>query len=287
MNTPRVCAVTGAGGYLGSRMKRSFERQGWRVLELTRQPRAGGGAAFHLGAEVAPETLAGVSVLVHCAYDFRAVKWPEIHATNVVGTEKLLRAATAAGVGKIICISTISAYDGCRSLYGKAKLEIERLALAAGALVLRPGLIHGDEPRAMFGQLVRQVSGASVLPLVGGDQVQYLVHEEDLCAFALRFAEGSMTSPLRLLTAAHERAWTFREILEALARTRGRRVRLIPVPWRLIWLPMKLAEVCGLRLGFRSDSLVSLMHQNPRPDFSPNAAAGLICRPFQPEQLRL
>jgi len=26
---------------------------------------------------------------------------------------------------------------------------------------------------------------------------------------------------------------------------------------------------------------VSLMHQNPAPDFSANAQAGLVCRPFQ------
>jgi hypothetical protein len=27
------------------------------------------------------------------------------------------------------------------------------------------------------------------------------------------------------------------------------------------------------------------MHQNPAPDFSPNAAAGLVCRPLETEQL--
>jgi hypothetical protein len=35
-----------------------------------------------------------------------------------------------------------------------------------------------------------------------------------------------------------------------------------------------------LRLNFRSDSLVSLMYQNPAPDFSANAGVGLVCRPF-------
>jgi hypothetical protein len=66
-----------------------------------------------------------------------------------------------------------------------------------------------------------------------------------------------------------------------------KKVRFISLPWRLVWAGLKTAEACGLRLNFRSDSLVSLMHQNPAPDFSPNAAAGLICRPFEVDKLRL
>jgi hypothetical protein len=42
---------------------------------------------------------------------------------------------------------------------------------------------------------------------------------------------------------------------------------------------LKSAELCELRLNFRSDSLVSLMYQNPSPDFSANAGVGLRCRP--------
>jgi hypothetical protein len=29
------------------------------------------------------------------------------------------------------------------------------------------------------------------------------------------------------------------------------------------------------------------MHQNPQPDFSANSEAGLVCRPFQLEKLKL
>jgi hypothetical protein len=45
--------------------------------------------------------------------------------------------------------------------------------------------------------------------------------------------------------------------------------------------------LCGLKLNFRSDSLVSLMYQNPQPDFSANSEAGLNCRPFEIEKLQL
>src|SRR5947209_14457548 len=39
-----------------------------------------------------------------------------IRATNVVGSEKLFRAARQANVARLIYISSISAFEGCRSL---------------------------------------------------------------------------------------------------------------------------------------------------------------------------
>ncbi len=233
---PKVCAITGTGGYLGGAVKQFFQQQGWRVLELTRHPAPGPSASrFQLGEDVAPATLAGVNALVHCAYDAKVRGWPNTHSTNVTGTEKLLRAAQAAGVERLIAISSISAFDGCLSLYGRAKLEIERLALAAGALVLRPGLIHGPEPRAMFGQLAAQARRAALLPLVGGSQKQHLVHIEDLCAIIHRHAVGMGAAPGHPLTVAHPKSWTVRELLEAMARSQGNRLRVISVPWRLVW----------------------------------------------------
>jgi nucleoside-diphosphate-sugar epimerase len=263
--------------------------RGREILELTRRPAPGAHTvAFHLGAEIPPQALAGAGALVHCAYDFQPLHWKEIHAVNVDGTRKLLQAARAAGVEKIICVSSISAYDGCRSLYGRAKLEIEKIALDGGALVIRPGLVYGSDPAGMFGRLVAQVRKSSVIPLIGdGSQIQFLVHNEDLAAFIEKFTAGKIEIAPGILTAAHDRPWPFRQLLSEIARGLDKKVNFVPLPWRLIWAGLKAAEACGLRLSFHSDSLVSLMHQDPKPDFSPNAAAGLVCRPFQIEKLRL
>jgi nucleoside-diphosphate-sugar epimerase len=284
-----LCAITGTGGYVGGCLKAYFAARGWAVLELTRQPKPGARAvAFRLGADLDPAALAGVTALVHCAYDFRPLRWEDIAAVNVAGTRKLLQAARAANIGKLVCISSISAFAGCRSLYGKAKLEIEQLALVHGAPAIRPGLVYGSGPGGMFGKLVGQVRRSSVQPLVGGgSQIQFLVHHEDLAAFIERYAAGQTKLAPRILTAAHERPWTFREILETIARRLDKKVAFVPLPWRLVWAGLRSAEACGWRLNFRSDSLVSLMHQNPAPDFAPNAGAGLVCRPFQIETLQL
>src|ERR1019366_4552823 len=240
-----------------------------------------GAVKFQLGGEVSPASLAGVDALIHCAYDFKPLREDEIRSVNVEGSRKILAAAQSAGIPKIIFISSISAFDGCRSLYGRAKLEIEKIAFAHGALAIRPGLVYGADSGGMFGKLTAQVRQSSVIPLIGdGSQIQFLVHQEDLCAFIEKCAAGKIPPAQKILTAANPQPWPFKNLLREIARRQGKKIKFVPLPWRLAWLGLKSAEVCGLKLNFRSDSLVSLRHQNPAPDFSPNAAAGLACRPL-------
>lgn len=277
-----VCAVTGSNGYVGSCVKNYLSARGWEILELVRRPPADSAARpFQLGADISGAALVGVNALVHCAYDFKPLRWPEIRAVNVAGTEKLFQAARGAGVEKIVCISSISAYSGCRSLYGQAKLEIEAIAARHGALAIRPGLVHGPGAGGMFGKLTQQVRKSGVIPLIGdGSQIQFLVHHEDLCAFIGKYAADQTPELPPLLTAAHAQPWAFKQLLLEIARGLDRQVKFIRLPWRLVWLGLKSVEKCGIRRNFRSDSLISLMYQNPAPDFSANVAAGLECRPF-------
>ena len=140
----------------------------------------------------------------------------------------------------------------------------------------------------MFGKLSAQVKNSSVIPMIGdGSQIQFLVHEEDLCAFIARYAGGEVEISPQILTAANGQPWPFKLLLLEIARGLGKKPKFIPLPWRLVWAGLKSAELCGLKLNFRSDSLVSLMYQNPQPDFSANAGAGLVCRPFEIEKLKL
>src|SRR5205814_1174871 len=147
---------------------------------------------------------------------------PSIPATTItfsvmanahrIGWQKVLRAAREAKVDHVVYVSSVSAFDECRSLYGRAKLETERIARSLGAIVIRPGLIWGDPPGATFGRLVARVERARVLPLFGGGrQIQYLVHDQDLTHFICECAEGHTSPGSAPVTIAHEHAWTFRQ----------------------------------------------------------------------------
>jgi nucleoside-diphosphate-sugar epimerase len=285
----KICAITGTNGYLGSGLKKYFNDKGWDIVEVSRRPQAGARAIRHRFGESLPhQAFLGVDVLIHCAYDFNPVRWNQIHAVNVNGTRDLFRAARTDGVGKIVCISSISAYPGCKSLYGRAKLEIETIAQDHRALTIRPGLIYGDKPGGMFGKLINQVRHSPFIPLMGdGSQIQYLLHLEDLARFLEQHASESSEIFPNILTAANEKPWPFKELLQEIGRRVNKTPKFVSVPWKMVWLALKSAETCGLRLNFRSDSLVSLMHQNPFPDFSPNAALDLTCRPLDLQKMNI
>lgn len=281
----KVCVLTGAHGFVGGGLRLYLESHGWRVVGWSREPDTGEGEVqFRLGEDVNASLFSGVDALVHCAYDFEPRQWDEIAATNVAGSEKLLRAARQAGLKHVVVISSLSAFTGCRSLYGKAKVETEAHALAAGAYVLRPGLVYGDNPGGMFGRLVAQVKHARLLPVLwGGNQLQYLVHQLDLGHVVHTCLEGRLPPPAEPLPVAHDRGWELKVILRQLARTLGKRVWFLPVPWQLVWLALKSMETAGLKPRFRSDSLISMVYQNPRPNFAALRALGFNCRPFRLE----
>jgi nucleoside-diphosphate-sugar epimerase len=223
-----------------------------------------------------------IRAVIHCAYDFRPVGWKEIYRVNVEGSTRLFRAAKDAGVDRIIFISSISAFDGCSSLYGKAKLEIENVAASMGASIIRSGLVYGSRPSGgMFGALQRSVAKSKVIPLIGsGKYIQYLVHEEDLCGLILRLLRDEENLPLGPVVAASPYGWRIRDLVQVMATAQHTRVRLVPLPWQAIWLGLKVSELLGMGLPFRSDSVISLVRQNPNPDFSLSDQLGYRFRGF-------
>lgn len=285
----KTVAITGASGFVGSQLAERFENGGWSVTRLTRTGRDGSrdAVSFRLGDEVDPDEFRsrGVTALVHCAYDFKPTTWSAIHGINVEGSRKLFAGAKAGGVERIVAISTISAFPGCRSLYGRAKLEIEADAAKLGAVVVRPGLVYGPDlshPGGMFGALSASAR-KRVVPLIdGGIHCQYLIHIDDLFELIRRMCAGDTAPPGRPVVAASPRCWPMRELVMQMARGQGTSPRFLSVPARAVWLGLKAAELVGLHLGYRSDSVVSLVFQDPHPDFSSIGVLGVTPRDFSP-----
>lgn len=273
-----VFAVTGATGYVGGRIVERLRSKGHKVYSMGRiKGAANDGQKVPFSLEDSehrfpPDT----EVLIHCAYDFRPHRPEQIEKVNGDGSIRVFESAAKAGIPHRIFISTISAFEGCVSRYGKVKLRVERSVLSSGGVVLRPGLVYGKKMGGMMGTLAGLIEKTPVVPLIGnGRQRQYLINENDLADLAEYFAEHPEDRPDRPVTAAHPEGMTFREILSAIADTKGKKVQFLPIPWRMVWLALKTAESAGLSLNMRSDSVVSLVHQNPAPDFTALSERGI------------
>lgn len=273
-------AITGAGGYLGKCLCRYFKQRGASVFQLTGDARnvdpSLPASQFSLSSGAAENFFADnrIDSLIHAAYDFNPRLREAIWDRNVKGSINLFRQARAEGVERVVFISTMSAFAGCRSLYGQAKLEIENaLGSAVPGFSVRPGLIYStplSEAGGMVGALLSTIGRGGVVPLIGnGEQELYLTHENDLARLIELLLQTSPAAHGLPIVAANPRPYILRMIIKLLAEASGqKRVKLVPVPWRLVHTSLRLLESAGVNMRFRSDSVLSLMYQDKQPDFS-------------------
>ncbi len=167
--------MTGASGFCGREVARLAQARGAEVLCVGRRP---GPAGRHVpwDATREPPDLRGADVVVHLAAavgDPRRDQEAMFRAVNVDGTRRLLEAAAGRPV---VWVSSASVYQpgpyaaaltedhpvrGQRTPYGSTKAAGERLALAAGAVVLRPRAVYGDGDPHLLPRLRRTVRGGS------------------------------------------------------------------------------------------------------------------------------
>lgn len=283
------CAITGSTGYLGKCLKNYFEKHGWSFVPLTSETPGTGGdcVPFRLNGRVDIEQLKIIDVLIHCAYDFSVIRWGEIFKINVEGTRHLLLAARSAGVRKIILISTMSAFPGCRSFYGRAKLLIEEEAKKVGAFIVRPGLVYDSQSGSMVGSLLDAVRRLPCIPVIGnGKQVLYLLHAEDLCRFIFQLVTERISGSLGPITLAHEQGFAFQDILKIIAKAQGKTLASISIPAGCFYVILRIAEILGFRGRLRCDSLRSLIHYDPSPSFAEMRRLGFSPRLFSEKALR-
>ncbi len=244
-------AVTGASGFCGGHVARAAAAAGAEVVCLGRRPGPVGEYRFWDASRAALPDLAGADVVVHCA---AAVGDPapgspteaEMHAVNVDGTERLLAAAAGRPV---VWVSSASVYDprrdrslvredhpraGHLNAYGRTKAAGEAIALAAGAVVLRPRAVYGPGDTTLLPRLVSRVRAGTLL-LPGPDVLLSLTAVENLAGAALAasgWAPGAYNiadaepyardAAVRAVLRAHGIPARIRHLPPALARTAAR-----------------------------------------------------------------
>ncbi|MEV4638839.1 NAD(P)-dependent oxidoreductase [Actinoplanes sp. NPDC049548] len=229
-------AVTGASGFCGTAVARLAAAAGHDVVCLGRRP---GPVGAHVRWDAAREVpdLAGADAVVHLAATVgdpppgrRAEE--AYREVNVAGTARLLDAARGRPV---VWVSSASVYrpgpyeqplgedhpaDGQRSAYGRTKAAGERLALAAGAVALRPRAVYGDGDRHLLPRLRRVVRGGRAW-LPGPDVAMSLTAVENLAAACL----AALTWPGGAYNIADARPYRRDDVL---ARVLGVPVRHVP-----------------------------------------------------------
>lgn len=218
--------VTGASGFVGSATCAWLVSQGQAVVGAVRQlpTRALAGVDYRIVGDLDAatdwrETLAGVDAVMHCAARVHVMRetatdpLAAFRSANVAGTERLARQAVAAGVKRLVFISSIKVNGeetapplpdphprGARGSfgeddapapqdpYGQTKWEAEamlaRVAQETGleVAIVRPPLVYGPGVKGNLARLLSWVERGVPLPLAGIRNARSLIGIDNLAS---------------------------------------------------------------------------------------------------------
>lgn len=272
-----VVLVTGASGLLGSHVVDLLLRRGESVRALVRpddsSPGAShlarGGAEICVGDLVDPASLEnavrGADVVLNCAA--RTGPWGprrEYENINVWGLKTLVEVALAAGVRRIVHVSSVTVHgndvrgeaDESAPLrvepnpYSWSKVMGERLLQRliadreAPITIVRPGWIYGPDDVSSFARFAAMVHRRR-MPVIGSGRNHVpLVYVDDVAHGILLASEATQAAGKVYLLVNDERV-TQREYLGAIARELGVPAPTLHVPYRLALGLGGLAEWLG------------------------------------------
>jgi len=275
---PCSVLVTGATGFVGKALCAALGQRGFRVRKAVRTPESGDASAglteeiVRVGA-IGEETdwsaaLAAIDVVVHLAARVHVMReeardpLAEFRRVNVAGTERLARAAAAAGVRRLVYVSSIKVngeatqgdqkYTEADTLapedpYGISKLESEqvlhRVARDTGLeiVIIRPPLVYGPGVKGNFIQMLNVLRKGFPLPLASVDNRRSLVYVHNLADALITCATHPAAAGQTYLVSDGEDVST-PQLLRSLGAALGRPARLLPCPPMVL---MALAKLAG------------------------------------------
>ncbi len=268
--TTKKILVTGGAGMLGSHLVARFLADGHEVLalDLRSAGRTAPGLREVIGdvrdVALLTEVTRGVDVVVHTAAALPSYSEEEIHSVIVDGTGTVVGAAVAAGVPRIVHISSTAVYGLPRTVpdedhprapvdpYSRAKARAEQVCEAARVAgtcvpIMRPKTFLGPGRMGLFSMLFEWAEEGRNFPVLGSGDVRIQMFAlEDLVEAVVTVirAPAELTNDTFNLAATD--FGTLREDFQAVLDAAGHRRRVVSLPARPALLMLRLLERSGL-----------------------------------------
>lgn len=200
-------AVTGATGFVGRHVVAAGRASGADTIPVSRSGRGHRRAALHDEAALRAAFQGCVSV-IHCASSASADP-DEQQRITVAGTAAVVRAARAAGVRRVVLLSTTAVYGygpfvnaaagtvpiAPASVRSAARARAESLIDGDGDVIARPNLVYGSGDTTLVPTLLRAASSAASTAFTA---MVSIVHVADLAAALVRVATDDGSVPREL-----------------------------------------------------------------------------------------
>jgi NADH dehydrogenase len=246
--------VTGAAGLVGIHTCRELTKNGWQVRALIRDPARAAMALgqlpveFRVGdardATTLRSSLSGCGAVVHLAAIAIEKKGESYRESNTAATERLISAARAENVQRIIFMSqngadSRSPYPFLRSK-GVAQDSIKTSGLRW--TILRPSVIFGPEDQFVnvLGRLIRLTP--KIFPLPNGGKARFQPIAADDVARVVRLCLEKKESVGQVYELGGAVPLTLREMTERILIAMGTGRMLIPVSVKVLRPIVALAQ---------------------------------------------
>ncbi len=252
--------VTGASGMLGGAVALALAARGDDVTVLQRRP-SGLGLREHLGdvtdATAVRAAVAGADTVIHLAAKVHVVgAWSDYLAANVVGTQNVVAAARAAGVRRLVQVSSPSVAhsgsslvgagagpadpDHARGSYSRSKAMAEKHALAAhdatfSVVAVRPHLVWGPGDTQLVERIVNRARAGRLAVVGPGTALIDTTYLDNAVSALVAAADHADTAGGRAYVVSNGQPRPVAEILASICRAAGVPEPRHHVPYRLAW----------------------------------------------------
>lgn len=235
-------AITGAFSYTGKYIAKRLLERGEEVITLTGHPNRPD--PFNGRVKVYPldfdeggmtKSLQGVDVLVN-TYWVRFDKGENTQPRAVENTRKLVNAAKAAGVKRIVHVSIANPSADSHLPYYWGKAANEKAVIESGIpyAILRPTVLVGGREDILINNIAYLMRRLPMM-LIPGDGSYGIqpVHVEDVADLAV---EGVYSKDSYIIDAVGPEKYTFMQMVKMIGETIGVRRPIISMPPRLALL---------------------------------------------------
>ena len=229
-----LIAITGATGFAGGAVLEELQARGVALRALARDPSKLSGVEVVKGDLSDVGALAalmrGARTCIHIAGAIAAASRTEFFATNETGTRHVAEAAQAAGVQRLVHISSLAAHQPELGDYGASKLAGENAAAAfKGTLgIIRPPAVYGPGDTATLPLLQSLMQRIAIIP-GRADGCMSVIYVDDLARIIADAALASWTG-IREVSDGKAGGYRWRDLTAAIAEAEGRTITPIHLP---------------------------------------------------------
>ncbi len=278
--------MTGATGFVGRTLVAALRSRGDTVRALVRKTsreaargRLGGLGAVLVMGDVTDEgavtdAARGIDVVFHLASlgpTDRGATRDALALANLVGTENVLAASRAAGVRRVVYLSSEAVTRGVEprryvdesypqpasflDAYGETKALAEDLVLAAHGggietVAIRPGIVWGPDDTVLLPEVLRRVRTGCFAWIDGGRSLCATTYVQSLADGLVRAAAATEAGGKVYYVTDDERI-TMREFLGQMLTGVGVTVPRVSVPFGLAYTVATVAERVSARAVVR------------------------------------